>query len=70
MNICLYLLGKLYYVKRNKKRDQQWSSFTDKVSPRPALDLRCRAHRRQEKIEYLETTNDSGNKLKNFKFVH
>lgn len=78
MNICLYLLGKAYYMYRNKKRDRSWGQFTDQVRPFDRLaavqcscfDDGCADAVVQEKIEYLETTDDTGNKLLNFKFVH
>jgi hypothetical protein len=37
MNICLYLLGKLYYMRRNKAKTAKWESFTDQVRLRILL---------------------------------
>jgi len=38
MNICLYLLGKLYYMRRNKAKAAKWESFTDQVRLRTLVD--------------------------------
>lgn len=32
MNICLYLLGKVYYMRRNKAKTEKWEGLTDQVS--------------------------------------
>jgi hypothetical protein len=31
MNICLYLLGKVYYMRRNKAKTAKWEGLTDQV---------------------------------------
>lgn len=53
MNIILYLLTKVYYVWRNKQRDNKWNVMTE-----------------AERIEYLATTTDKGNKRLDFRFQH
>lgn len=53
MNIVLYFLVKGYYVRRNKKRDQKWTSMSE-----------------DERMEYLATTEDKGNKRLDFRFQH
>ncbi|KAK1765846.1 MFS general substrate transporter [Phialemonium atrogriseum] len=53
MNIVLYFLVKGYYVRRNKKRDEKWTSMSE-----------------DERMEYLATTEDKGNKRLDFRFQH
>lgn len=32
MNICVYLLAKLFYMWCNKKREKEWNAMTEEVS--------------------------------------
>jgi hypothetical protein len=32
MNICIYLIGKGYYIWRNKTRDKKWNAVSPEVS--------------------------------------
>jgi hypothetical protein len=52
-NIVVYALTKLFYVKRNKQRDDKWNSMTE-----------------AERLHYLATTKDEGNKRLDFRFQH
>jgi hypothetical protein len=52
-NIVVYVLVKIYYVTRNKRRDRIWNEMTP-----------------EQRIEYLETTTDEGNKRLDFRFQH
>ncbi|KAI1808635.1 MFS general substrate transporter [Daldinia bambusicola] len=52
-NIGIYGLTKVYYVLRNRYRDQKWNAMTA-----------------EEKLEYLSTTTDEGNKRLDFRFAH
>lgn len=53
MNIVLYILTKIYYVLRNRRREQKWQALTE-----------------EERINYLATTTDEGNKRLDFRFAH
>ncbi|KAH7140379.1 major facilitator superfamily domain-containing protein [Dactylonectria estremocensis] len=53
MNIVVYGLVKVYYLWRNKGRDQKWNSMSE-----------------SERVEYLNTTKDAGNKRLDFRFSH
>lgn len=52
-NLCLYGLTKVYYVWRNKSRDNRWNAMTE-----------------EERLTYLATTKDEGNKRLDFRFAH
>ncbi|KAH7353835.1 major facilitator superfamily domain-containing protein [Plectosphaerella cucumerina] len=52
-NIVLYLLVKMYYVRRNKQRDRIWGAMSE-----------------DERLNYLATTTDEGNKRLDFRFSH
>lgn len=52
-NICLYILTKVYYIWRNKSRDNKWNTLTE-----------------EERLNYLATTKDEGNKRLDFRFAH
>ncbi|GKT45231.1 putative transporter [Colletotrichum spaethianum] len=47
------LLGILYYIYRNKKRDRTWEGMSE-----------------AQRLAYLETTKDEGNKRLDFRFSH
>jgi hypothetical protein len=49
----LYLLVKMYYVRRNKQRDRIWGAMSE-----------------DERLNYLATTTDEGNKRLDFRFSH
>lgn len=34
MNICIYLLAKLFYMWCNRKREKEWNAMTEEVSTR------------------------------------
>lgn len=51
-NIVVFIFAKVYYVRKNNKRDKIWNSMT-----------------REERIHYLATTKDSGNKRLDFRFA-
>lgn len=53
MNFVLYGLVKVYYVLRNKQRDQKWTVMTE-----------------EQRLDYLSTTSDQGNKRLDFRFDH
>lgn len=53
MNIVIYGLVKVYYVRRNKQRDTKWNAMTP-----------------EERLHYLATTADEGNKRLDFRFQH
>ncbi len=53
MNVALYALVKVYYVFRNKQRDDKWNAMTP-----------------EERVVYLDTTTDLGNKRLDFRFKH
>lgn len=50
-NILAFIAAKVYYVKRNKSRDEAWNSMN-----------------REERVQYLATTTDKGNKRLDFRF--
>lgn len=52
LNIVAYGLTKLYYVLRNKSRQQKWDKMSD-----------------DERIQYLSTFKDAGNKRLDFRFT-
>ena len=52
-NIGLYIVTKIYYVWRNKTRENKWNAMTE-----------------DERINYLATTTDAGNKRLDFRFAH
>ncbi|KAI9645120.1 hypothetical protein NHQ30_005854 [Ciborinia camelliae] len=53
LNITLYVLTKIYYIKRNAYKDSKWNGMSE-----------------DEKLEYLATTKDEGNKRLDFRFAH
>ncbi|OAA67117.1 major facilitator superfamily transporter [Niveomyces insectorum RCEF 264] len=53
MNIGLYLLTKVYYQWRNKRRAARWDAMTE-----------------DERLTYLATTKDAGNKRLDFRFAN
>ncbi len=53
VNMALYTLTKIYYVKRNASRDRKWNAMTE-----------------DERVHYLATTTDEGNKRLDFRFAH
>lgn len=52
-NILLYVLVKVYYVRRNRQRDRIWSAMSE-----------------DQRLAYLATTTDEGNKRLDFRFSH
>jgi hypothetical protein len=52
-NIILYAGTKVYYVQRNRWRDQKWGHMSE-----------------EEKLRYVRTTMDEGNKRLDFRFAH
>lgn len=52
-NIVIYLLTKVYYVKRNSSRAKVWDAMSE-----------------EDRIRYLATTTDEGNKRLDFRFAH
>jgi len=50
-NIVLFIAAKVYYVRKNNRRDRIWAAMT-----------------RDERVEYLKTTKDKGNKRLDFRF--
>jgi hypothetical protein len=52
-NICIFILAKVYYIRKNNERDKIWTSMS-----------------REERVHYLKTTSDKGNKRLDFRFGH
>ncbi|KAA8651777.1 hypothetical protein EYZ11_003972 [Aspergillus tanneri] len=52
-NIFFYIATKVYYVLRNRYRDQKWRAMTE-----------------DQRVEYIATTEDQGNKRLEFRFAH
>lgn len=52
-NIAVYVLTKIYYVLRNRRKAQAWDAMSE-----------------DEKLVYLKTTTDEGNKRLDFRFAH
>jgi hypothetical protein len=50
-NVLVFIGSKVYYVRKNQKRDEIWDKMT-----------------REERVHYLATTTDKGNKRLDFRF--
>ena len=70
MNIVLYLLTYFFYRTLNKKREKVWNSWTPKVSYLIHCTRNTNTEPSQEQQEYLDTTEDEGNRRVNFRFVY
>ncbi|GKT76622.1 major facilitator superfamily transporter [Colletotrichum tofieldiae] len=72
MNICVYLIAKLFYMWCNKKREKEWNAMTEEVScfSFAPLVLSPELISDQERIHYLETTKDKGSNRKDIRFKH
>jgi hypothetical protein len=74
MNIVVYLLGKAYYMWRNKTKADKWNSMTKDVSAEYPLSRHFHGAStnllRQEQENYLATTTDTGSKRLNVRFSH
>ena len=70
----IYALTKIYYVWRNKTREAEWNALTRQVcTPFLGIILICRIVADcffKEQMDYADTTTDSGNKRKDFRFAH
>lgn len=71
MNICIYLIGKGYYIWRNKTRDKKWNAMSPEVNfctySGSTMSLTTLT---QERAHYFATTTDTGSKRLDVRFWH
>ncbi|GAA88574.1 MFS transporter [Aspergillus luchuensis IFO 4308] len=53
VNMAIYLATKVYYMLRNRQRDQKWNAMTE-----------------DQRVDYVATTRDEGNRRLDFRFAH
>lgn len=71
MNICVYIIAKLFYMHLNKKRDKEWNAMTEEVRSYSNYRLESSLLTNlQQRLEYLATTKDVGSSRKDFRFAH